>query len=200
MSAYSVSDQHLIASTLAGDTAAFDVLVRRHTPAVRAMVSRYLHGSDLVEDVVGKSFAQAYRKLSAFRGDSSFCSWVCTIAVRLAIDCQRAGKKASQNLCSLESIADSEDFLMVGDSVSVDPVGMLLRQDCKNIVRQAIRYLPLEQREVVELFHIRDMSYETISFLLDIPMGTVRSRLARARARLKERLCEYVEERSCETR
>jgi RNA polymerase sigma-70 factor (ECF subfamily) len=176
-------DQSLIAACRAGDSDAFGELVRRYQdrlyPTLLRLAGRPDDALDLLQDV----FLRAYLKLGHFHGESSFYTWLYRLAVNLALSDRRRRRPAPP-----PAVEPAEAF---GHS---DPAGPLLQAERERRVHEAIAALAPEHRAVVVMKDLDGLPYEEIATILKVPVGTVRSRLHRARNELKERLRDLSEE------
>jgi len=179
-------DAQLIQETLAGHSAAFGRLVRKYQDRLYNTVVYVAGNAEDAKDVVQDAFVQAFVKLDTFQGQSAFYTWLYRIAFNVAASLRRQRRPAQ----SVE-----HDRETTGDEPIDDGQGPheALEQDerCRQ-VRQAIDQLPDEHREVVVLREIDGCTYETIAEILDMPIGTVRSRLHRARLQLRDILKEVL--------
>jgi RNA polymerase sigma-70 factor, ECF subfamily len=175
-------DASLIAATLAGDTAAFGQLVRVHQDRLYNSLVRVLGSAEDAADTVQDAFVQAYMKLESFRGSSAFYTWLYRIAFNLAMSRARREHKTA-SLDWLKTNAGSEPI----DGQPAADAGML-QQERVAMVHAALAELSAEYRQIVVLREIDGCSYEEIAEILDVPVGTVRSRLFRARMQLRDRL------------
>jgi RNA polymerase sigma-70 factor (ECF subfamily) len=180
-------DLSLVTACRAGQTEAFGVLVRRYQDRLYPTIVRLLGCPEDAQDVVQDAFIRAFQKLDQFQGESSFYTWIYRIAVNLALSGRRARHRRVLTRLRLggqrEPVVDQPD-----DSPDTDPVATLERVEREAIVEAALAELGPEHRAVVILKDFDGCRYEEISVLLNIPIGTVRSRLHRARGELRERL------------
>jgi RNA polymerase sigma-70 factor (ECF subfamily) len=184
-------DQSLVAACRAGHTEAFGVLVRRYQDRLYPTIMRLLGSPEDAQDVLQDAFVRAFEKLDQFQGESSFYTWIYRIAVNLALSGRRSRKHRSYLGPSpggaRESVVDQPD-----DSADADPLSVLERHEREALVEAALSRLGPEHRSVVILKDFDGHRYEEISTLLNIPIGTVRSRLHRARCELRELLGDLV--------
>ena len=177
-----LTDQQLITQTLDGQTAAFGILVRKYQDRLFNSMVHLLRNPSDAEDVVQDAFLQALRKLDTFQGNSQFYTWLFRIARNTAISKLRRKKPT----VSLES-TDSQQRLDFPDDGPTPSTEMERRERQTGLMR-AMDQLSGEHREILILREMEEQNYETISEILDLPVGTVRSRLHRARSQLKEML------------
>jgi RNA polymerase sigma-70 factor (ECF subfamily) len=177
----SATDRQLVDAVLLGNSEAFRVLVDRVSPSVIGVSRRILGDPDEAQDVAQEAFIRAYRALATFRGDGAFGAWVSRIAARLAL----ARIAARRDLASMPQ--DDQGQRDVPGLTSNDPEASALRGEQRTVLRDAIASLPLAQRNVVALRFYGDLSLEEIAALTTTPLGTVKSRLHRGMASLRER-------------
>jgi RNA polymerase sigma-70 factor (ECF subfamily) len=174
------SDLELVQRAQRGDKRAFDLLVLKYQQKVAAVVSRYVREQADVLDVVQESFIKAYRALPKFRGDSAFYTWLYRISINTA-----KNYLVSQSRRPPGSDVDAEvaEQLDVGGRLkeSARPEDHLMRDEVEAAVWKAINSLPDELRTAITLREIDGMSYEEIAETMTCPVGTVRSRIFRAR-------------------
>lgn len=178
----SPTDRQLVDEVLVGNSEAFRVLVDRTSPRVIGVSRRILGDPDEAQDVAQDAFLRAYRALATFRGDGAFGAWVTRIAVRLAV----ARLAARRDLARMPE--DEAAGWAVSLDSSADPEASALKQERGRAIREAIAALPRSQRSVVALRFYGDLTLEEIARLTTTPLGTVKSRLHRATASLRERL------------
>lgn len=174
------NDQELVRRVQAGDKTAFDVLVRKYQFKIIKLVSRYVQDPDSAQDVSQEAFIKAYRGLGHFRGESAFYTWLYRIAINTAKNyLMSQGRRASE----LEVDAQEAEFFE-GESALKEyatPERQLLTDEIERTVRKAIEGLPEDLRTAITLREIEGMSYEEIAEAMECPIGTVRSRIFRAR-------------------
>ena len=175
-------DRQLVDAVLGGDDEAFRVLVERESANVIGLCRRMLGDPYEAEDVAQEAFLRAYRWLPTYRGDGPFGAWVWRIAMRLAV------ARLKQRPPVLQADPTRSEGWLVDLDRGVDPVGRLLGEEQRQDVLSAIATLPRAQREVVTLRFFADRSLEQISSDVGAPVGTVKSRLHRGLATLRDRL------------
>jgi RNA polymerase sigma-70 factor (ECF subfamily) len=181
------ADQKLVRESLAGDREAYGHLVRLYENRLYPTLLRLLGSPDDARDLLQDAFIRAFEKLDQFQGDSSFFTWLYRIAINLALSKRRRHGPS----CVPFPSAKYQEF--AGDATRDDPTLPLQRAELECLVQQALNELHEDQRAVVVLKDLEGMRYEEISDLLEIPIGTVRSRLHRARSELRERLRDAIE-------
>ena len=188
--ATSDGDQQLVERAQKGDTRAFDLLVLKYQGRVANLVSRYVSNGAEVEDVTQEAFIKAYRALPKFRGDSAFYTWLYRIAANAAKNHLVAlGRRPSSD----QVIDEAEQFDLPGklkDHESPDAV--LMGMELERTVNSAIDSLPEELRAALTLREFEGLSYEEIAEILSCPIGTVRSRIFRAREAVDQRVEEQL--------
>ena len=181
------SDQSLVERVQRGDKAAFDLLVRKYQHKIVKLVTRYVHDSTEALDVTQEAFIKAYRAIHGFRGDSAFYTWLYRIAINTAKNHLVAeGRRPLDHGMDLQ---DPEQYEMQARLRDVDtPERLLLTDEIQRTVEQAIAELPEDLRTAIVLREIEGMSYEQIAEAMSCPVGTVRSRIFRAREAIDEKL------------
>jgi RNA polymerase sigma-70 factor (ECF subfamily) len=178
-------DRRLIAETLSGRPAAFGELVRRYQDRLYNAVLRVADHPEDAQDVVQDAFVNAYQSLGSFKGDAEFYTWLYRIAFNTAVS-QKRRRKA---LVSLESGRDGDGPIDPHDpSDETRPGAALERSEDEELLQAALNRLSVEHRTVLVLKDIEGMKYEQIAEVLDVPIGTIRSRLHRARMELRDLL------------
>lgn len=179
-------DQAAINRVLDGDSAAYAELVERYQRRLLGLLAHACGSHHEAEDMAQETFARAYRKLHLFSGQSQFYTWLCRVAMNLFVS-QRRRKR-------VESHLPQEGFDVAIDSIgsTEDAEEVLERNEMQAQVRQAVAMLDIERRTIVLLRDFDGMDYETIAETLEIPVGTVRSRLHRARLELKSILEQRI--------
>ncbi len=181
-----VADDVLVARAQKGDKNAFGLLVRKYQYRVTKLVSRFVSDSEAV-DVAQESFIKAWRALGGFKGNSAFYTWLYRIAINTAKNhlVARGRRPANQDI----DVADAELYGHTERlSHSDTPEAILLGDEVQNTVLNAIHDLPADLRTAILLREIEGMSYEEIAEAMDCPIGTVRSRIFRARTAIEETL------------
>src|SRR3977135_180717 len=188
-----VSDLSLVRRVQRGDKGAFDALVLKYQHKVVKLVMRYTRNPAEAEDIAQEAFIKAYRALPQFRGDSAFYTWLYRIAINTA---KNALVSRERNPVGYELDATSSDE---GSDMSYrlkdpdTPEGLALSDEIRNIVQAAIGRLPEDLRTAIVLRELEGLSYEEMAGAMACPVGTVRSRIFRARESIDHRLREVFE-------
>ncbi|MEJ2060105.1 MAG: RNA polymerase sigma factor RpoE [Gammaproteobacteria bacterium] len=176
----SETDDELVRRVQQGDRAAFDMLVLKYQHKIVNLIMRYVHDPHTAMDVAQEAFIKAYRGLAHFRGDSAFYTWLYRIAINTAKNHLVAqGRRIPDNDLDAQ---EAEQF--AGESAlreSGTPERELLTEEIKRTVLEAIEGLPEDLKTAITLRELEGMSYEEIAQAMDCPIGTVRSRIFRAR-------------------
>ena len=173
-------DQELVRRVQRGDSAAFDLLVRKYQHRIAALIGRYIADWSECQDVAQDTFIRAYRAIGSFRGDAQFYTWLHRIAVNTAKNHLVAHKRRAPT--EDIDIGDAEQFdsgIRLRDTDT--PERELERQQMEKTVMRAVEALPEELRLAISLREVDGLSYEEIAQRMDCPIGTVRSRIFRAR-------------------
>ena len=172
-------DEQLVARAQKGDRRAFDLLVRKYQYKIVQLVERLVGEGDAL-DVAQESFIKAYRALNGFRGQSAFYTWLYRIAINTSKNFLVARKRrpAGQDI----DVSDAELFGHTGHMSDVDtPEALVLSEEIQMKVTEAIQELPSDLKTAITLRELEGLSYEEIAEVMDCPIGTVRSRIFRAR-------------------
>ena len=188
-------DRELVARAQRGDKRAFELLVEKYQRKLARLLSRFIRDPAEVEDVTQEAFIKAYRALPAFRGDSAFYTWLYRIGINTAKNYLMAlGRRAPTSTeVEAEDAEGFEDGEQLRDINT--PESMLLSAEIARTVNATIEELPEELRTAIQLREIEGMSYEDIARVMDCPIGTVRSRIFRAREAIAGRLRPLLDTR-----
>jgi RNA polymerase sigma-70 factor (ECF subfamily) len=181
-------DRQLVARAQSGDKRAFELLVEKYQRKLARLLSRFIRDPAEVEDVTQEAFIKAYRALPAFRGDSAFYTWLYRIGINTAKNYLMAmGRRAPT---STEVEAEEAEGFEEGEQLRDinTPESVLLSNEIAATVNATIEQLPEELRTAIQLREIEGMSYEDIARVMECPIGTVRSRIFRAREAIAEQL------------
>ena len=180
------TDKELVRRVQRGDRAAFDLLYQRYQQRIRSLVGRFVHAAEDVDDVVQEAFIKAYRALPRFRGESAFYTWLYRISVNTA-----KNHLASRSRQPLGVELDADDArTAVAEALRdiEDPEAALRRDQLQATVDQALANLPEDLRSALTLREFDGLSYAQIAEIMDCPVGTVRSRIFRAREAVDQRI------------
>ncbi len=181
-------DRQLVARAQSGDKQAFNLLVEKYQRKLARLLSRFIRDPAEVEDVTQEAFIKAYRALPAFRGDSAFYTWLYRIGINTAKNYLMAmGRRAPT---STEIEAEEAEGFEEGEQLRDinTPESVLLSNEIARTVNSTIERLPEELRTAIQMREIEGMSYEEIAEAMNCPIGTVRSRIFRAREAIAEQL------------
>lgn len=180
-------DQKLVERVQRGDKNAYNLLVTKYQQKVGNVISRYVNNHSDIPDLVQEAFIKAYRALPNFRGDSAFYTWL----YRIAINCAKnhivaRGRKPPATDIDVE---DAE-FYDSGDALRehASPEKILLTEEIKKVVFDTMEQLPEDLRLAINFRELEGLSYEEISVIMDCPVGTVRSRIFRARDAIEQKI------------
>lgn len=185
-------DEELVLRVQQGDKKAYDLLVIKYQHKIIQLVNRYLKDPSEAQDVAQEAFIKAYRALGSFRGDSAFYTWLYRIAINTAKNylVSRSRRNANYEV----DIQDAEIFENAPQLQGMEtPERLLLNQDIVETIKSAIDSLPEEMRMAITLREFEGMSYEEIAEAMDCPVGTVRSRIFRAREAIDSKLTPLLE-------
>lgn len=174
------TDQQLVERVQKGDKRAFDLLVIKYQHKILAIIGRYVRDTGEVHDVAQEAFIKAYRALGKFRGDSAFYTWL----YRIAINTAKNHLVARSRRPPASDVDMDEAEFYAGSGVLKDqdtPENLLFRDELQAVVNSTIENLPEDLKTAVTLREFEGLSYEEIAQVMDCPMGTVRSRIFRAR-------------------
>jgi RNA polymerase sigma-70 factor (ECF subfamily) len=180
-------DHELVARVQGGDSKAFDLLVRKYQHRIVALIGRYVSDWSECQDVAQEAFLRAYRALGSFRGDAQFYTWLHRIAVNTAKNhlVSNGRRPPTDDI----DVADAEQYdsgVRLRDNDT--PERELMRQQMEQTVMRAVEALPEELRTAITLREVEGLSYEEIAARMDCPIGTVRSRIFRAREAIEQEL------------
>ncbi|MFB0980454.1 MAG: RNA polymerase sigma factor RpoE [Alteromonadaceae bacterium] len=173
-------DQKLVERVQRGDKNAFNLLVTKYQHKVANLVSRYVKNHSDVPDIVQEAFIKAYRALPNFRGDSAFYTWL----YRIAVNCAKNHMVASNRKPPGSDIeVEDAEIYDSGEALreNASPEKLLLTNEIKKVIFDTIEQLPEDLRTAINLRELEGLSYEEIAHIMDCPVGTVRSRIFRAR-------------------
>lgn len=188
----SAEDQHLIDESLAGRTDAFGQLVVRYQDRLFSSLVRILNSRDDARDAVQDAFIQAFEKLATFQGNSAFYSWLFRIAMNAALTQKRKHRKTAS---SLDAARDNRGIEIPDGHPSAGPSHAIELSEQQAQVQRALMSLPDEFRTVIVLKEMEGLKYEEIAEMVGCPVGTVRSRIHRARSELRQKLRALLDEK-----
>ena len=181
-------DQQLVERSQRGDKYAFELLVIKYQRRLARLISRFVRDAAEVEDVTQEAFIKAYRALPAFRGESSFYTWLYRIGINTAKNYLLALKQRAPTSTSFNT-EDAEDFEDADLLHEVStPENEFMSKQVVNVVNLSLQELPDDLRTALTLREIEGLSYEEIASVMSCPIGTVRSRIFRAREAISENL------------
>lgn len=184
MASESTSDAACVRRLQRGDTDAFEILVRRHEKAIFNLVYRMLGNYDDAAETAQEVFLSAYRAIGQFRGESNFSTWLYRIALNHATTRRKSTNLRQKRLVPI----DGSDMV---DDTQLGPAETLEKKELRERVQRALNELEPEDATVILLRDLQDIPYEDVARVLKIPVGTVKSRLHRARQALKTHLTAY---------
>jgi len=181
------TDHQLVARVQKGDKRAFDLLVLKYQFRLQAIVSRFIRDTDEVADVTQEAFIKAYRALPKFRGDSQFYTWLYRIAINTAknylVSKNRRPANTDIDIEDADQFADNDKLV---DETS--PENSMMKEELAQVIKDSLNQLTEDLRTALTLREFEGMSYEEIAAIMDCPVGTVRSRIFRAREFIDERV------------
>ena len=181
------NDQQLVQRVQKGDKAAFDLLVRKYQHRVLKLIGRFVSDAAEAEDVAQEAFLKAYRALPAFRGDSAFYTWLYRIAINTAKNTLVSNRRRPVDFdLDLQDPEQHDRQALLKDADT--PEGVLLTDEIRGVVERALEQLPEDLRTAIVLRELEGLSYEEIAEAMDCPVGTVRSRIFRAREAIDKKL------------
>lgn len=192
MSDQNLLDEQLVERVQRGDKNAFNLLVRKYQHKVVNLVARYVNNPGDVPDVAQETFIKAYRALPTFRGESAFYTWLYRIAVNTAKNYLTSQGRRPP---SSDVEADEAEYYGGGEALQevATPENLALTDEIKRTVFTAIEALPEDLRTAITLREMEGLSYEEIAEIMDCPVGTVRSRIFRAREAIDKKLQPLIE-------
>jgi RNA polymerase sigma-70 factor (ECF subfamily) len=186
------TDAQLVARVQKGDRRAFDMLVLKYQHKILSLIGRYVHDADEVQDVAQEAFIKAYRALPKFRGESAFYTWLYRIAINTAKNhlVSRSRRPPGSDV----EVEDAEYYEGGGALRDVEtPESALFGAELKAVVERAIAGLPDDLRSAVTLREFDGLSYEDIAEIMACPVGTVRSRIFRAREAIDQQVRQQMD-------
>jgi RNA polymerase sigma-70 factor (ECF subfamily) len=194
--AVATDDLTLVQRVRTGDQRAFKLLVERYQRKVYAVAFGMLKDREEARDVAQEAFVKVYKYLDHFKGDASFYTWLYRITVNICIDAmRRKGSKGDEHLEFDESVkldTAEANIGSLGSQLGTNPQKSALRRELAERITGAIQQLPEAHRKILLLREVEGMSYEDLARVLEIPKGTVMSRLFHARLKMQKILSDYV--------
>lgn len=193
------SDLLLVQRTLAGDPRAFELLVVKYQRRIQRLIGRMVRDVDLVEDIAQETFIRAYRALHQFRGDAQFYTWLYRIAVNTAKKSLMELKRdPTVSEAALRPSEENDETYTPGNEPTTDetPESVLAAKEIAAAVNAAMDALPEDLRQAVSLREIEGLSYDEIALVMNCPIGTVRSRIFRAREAISLKIRPLLENQS----
>ena len=184
------TDQQLVQRAQRGDLRAFDLLVLKYQGRIAALVGRFVSDAGEVEDVTQEAFIKAYRALGKFRGDSAFYTWLYRIAANAAKNHLVAKGRRPGADATIEDAEGFDEGGMLSESAS--PEALAMGGELAEVVESALNALPDELKAALMLREFDGLSYDDIADVLGCPVGTVRSRIFRAREAIDQRVKEQI--------
>lgn len=186
-------DLELVRRVQKGDKTAFDVLVRKYQQRIANLISRYVHDPVEVQDVSQEAFIKAYRGLGNFRGDSAFYTWMYRIAINTAKNyLVTLGRRTPDYAVDAQDAEQYETGAALRDYAT--PERRLLTEEIGAVIHNGIEALPEDLKVAITLRELEGMSYEEIAEVMSCPIGTVRSRIFRAREAIDNKLKPLLDE------
>ena len=186
MHAEGIGDAECVRRVQQGDTDSFEILVRRHQRTIFNLVYRLLGDYDEAAEVAQEVFLSAYKSIGQFRGDANFSTWL----YRIGLNHASTRRKSLNNTQQRHVPLDGTEVIADG---AVDPAKSFEHKEIQQRVQQALNSLDPADARIILLRDLQDVPYEDVAEMLDIPVGTVKSRLHRARQALKANLAPYFQ-------
>jgi RNA polymerase sigma-70 factor, ECF subfamily len=190
VTASKIGEDAVIAQAVAGDLAAFNQLVLTYQNLAYSVAYRTLQDDAAADDVVQESFIKAFRAISTFQG-GSFKSWIIRIVANTCYDLLRSRQRRLTD--SLDDLVENEDYASYLEDVTANPHAHAERMELSELIEHSFASLPADQRLVLTLCDVHGYSYEEIADMTDVPIGTVKSRINRARTRVRDFLLQHPE-------
>ena len=185
------SDQLLVKRVQRGDKAAFDVLVKKYQHKIISLVSRYVRDISDAHDIAQEAFIKAYKALPRFRGESAFYTWLYRIAINTAKNALVSADRRPP--ASDIDASEAEQYEGAAALKEIEtPERIMLKEEIENTINQAILDLPDDLKSAITLREFEGLSYEEIAVTMDCPVGTVRSRIFRAREAIDHKLADLL--------
>ena len=179
-------DRELVVRCQRNENRAFDELVARHQDRIYTAISRFCGNAEDACDITQRAFINAFRKIGEFKGDAAFSTWIYRIAFNQAVSFRRENRRTAV------SIYSKDDEILAEPAEERNPTEQMESQETQRKVQQALDLLEDADRQIILLKDLQGASYDEIAEVLQIPKGTVRSRLHRARLELKTKLKSFI--------
>lgn len=193
MAAVNADERALIERSRRGDIAAFDQLVRTYEKSVYNTAYRLAGSYDDAADIAQEAFVRAWNNLKSFRGDSAFSTWLYRIVTNVFLDDRKRKRSRPQRSLDEAIALDESNVTRQFEDDTPGPEEVAEGAERRMVLERAIQTLPEAQRVVIVLYHTQGLSYEEIAEITNLPMGTVKSKLNRARLALRDRLTPMAE-------
>ncbi|HUL10919.1 MAG TPA: RNA polymerase sigma factor RpoE [Methylococcaceae bacterium] len=181
------ADEELVKRVQRGDKKAFDILVLKYQHKIVQLINRYIRDQTEALDIAQDTFIKAYRALPTFRGESAFYTWIYRIAINTAKNhIATRARRPSDDDIDIETAEQFETAVGLRDQET--PEGVLLSEELAHVIQRALDELPDELRTAVSLRELDGLSYDEIADVMNCPVGTVRSRIFRAREAIDKKL------------
>ena len=180
-------DKILLLKIKQGDKQAFNLLIQKYQNKISAIIAKYLYNSSDILDITQETFIKAYKAIDNFRGDSSFYTWI----YRIAINCSKnflisQGRKPPSRDLDIDNVEYMDKLVFLEDKKN--PESLMLSDELRNTIFSSIENLSPELKKTITLRELEGMTYEEIAKKMDCPVGTVRSRIFRARETIDEKI------------
>lgn len=193
MSFSAVDDSVLIRQCQAGDRTAFDSLIHKYEARAYQYAFRLTHDPEVAGDIVADAFVRVHNALANFRGQSAFGTWLYRILTNCYLDHRKKEKNRQHVSLDAATATDSGEVERQIEDTRAGPAEEAEKSEREAVVQTALARMPEYQQAMLVMYHVENMSYEEISEALDLPIGTVKSRLNRARVALRDLLMKDAE-------
>jgi len=185
------TDQDLVTRVQAGDKRAFDLLVLKYQNRIVKLASRFVHDPMEAQDVMQEAFIKAYRAIGSFRGDSAFYTWLYRITSNVAKN-YLVSQKRRPPATGVDAMEAEQYAVDTRLKEKETPENLVVTEELKAVIFKSIEALPDDLKEAITLREIECMSYEDIAIIMDCPVGTVRSRIFRARDAIDQKIAPLL--------
>jgi len=187
------TDEILVDRCQRGENKAFELLLQKYQRRIFHLIYRITQDPDVVEPLAQEVFMKAYKSISSFKGDSRFYTWLYRIAVNTCLSHNKRGFREESRGRQLEANIP-EAFPKISSMQSEDPEKLYMKREFLRFLLNCVRRLPEELRTAIILREFTGLNYEEIADVMQVPIGTVRSRIFRARTRLREMMEPYADQ------